>query len=50
MGYELLNQNIFDDIEQVRLKSIQWLWIYNNERPNMSLGGFPPRIKLLQAT
>jgi len=50
MRYELLNQNIFDDIEQVRLKSTQWLWTYNNERPNMALGGFPPRIKLLQAT
>lgn len=33
MRYELLNQNIFDDIEQVKLKSTQWLWTYNNERP-----------------
>ena len=34
----------------VRIKSTQWLWTYNNVRPNMVLGGFPPRMMLLQAT
>jgi len=26
----------------------QWLWQYNNERPNTAIGGIPPR-QLLQA-
>lgn len=21
----------------------QWLWVYNNERPNTAIGGIPPR-------
>ncbi|NLO54949.1 MAG: transposase, partial [Gammaproteobacteria bacterium] len=24
----------------------QWLWHYNNERPNMGLGGMTPKQKL----
>jgi putative transposase len=23
-----------------------WLWTYNNERPNMALGGLTPMLKL----
>src|SRR5690554_615268 len=29
-----------------RLGATAWLWTYNNERPNMALGGITPRQKL----
>lgn len=44
--YDLLNQDIFYDIEEVQEKATKWLWHYNNERPNMGLGGITPRQKL----
>ncbi len=37
--YDWLNQDIFELIEEVQEKAIHWLWHYNNERPNMALGG-----------
>ncbi len=40
--YDWMNQNIFAGINQVREHSTQWLWHYNNERPNMALGGITP--------
>jgi len=27
----------------------QWLWLYNNERPIMAIGGITPKQKLAQA-
>lgn len=27
----------------------EWLWIYNNERPNMGLGGITPMQRLANA-
>ncbi|HQU99287.1 MAG TPA: integrase core domain-containing protein, partial [Nitrosomonas sp.] len=33
-------------IEEAQLTATQWLWIYNNERPNMALGGITPAMKL----
>lgn len=47
--YDWLNQDIFTTIEEVQKKATDWLWHYNNERPNMALGGITPRQKLLQA-
>jgi putative transposase len=44
--YDWLNQDIFEDIEEVQEKATQWLWHYNNERPNMALGGITPMQKL----
>jgi putative transposase len=44
--YEWLSMNIFDDIEEVQDMATKWLWTYNNERPNMALGGITPRQKL----
>lgn len=44
--YDWLNQDIFYDIEEVQEKATQWLWHYNNERPNMGLGGVTPMQKL----
>lgn len=47
--YDWLNQEIFDSIDQVQEKATTWLWHYNNERPNMALGGITPMQKLLHA-
>lgn len=45
MRYELLNQCLFESIEQVRQQSTQWVWMYNNVRPHMANGGMPPVFK-----
>jgi putative transposase len=29
--------------------STAWLWIYNNERPNVGIGGIPPTHKRIMA-
>jgi putative transposase len=44
--YSWLAQYMFDSIEQVQEYASRWLWGYNNERPNMALGGIPPKMKL----
>jgi putative transposase len=44
--YDWLQQEIFDSIEEVQEKATTWLWHYNNERPNMALGGITPMQKL----
>ena len=46
--YDWLNQEIFHSIEEVQEKATTWLWHYNNERPNMALGGITPMQKLHQ--
>jgi putative transposase len=44
--YDWLNQDIFSSIEEVQDRATNWLWHYNNERPNMGLGGITPIQKL----
>jgi len=44
--YDWLSQNLFESIAEVQLHATQWLWTYNNERPNTAIGGIPPRQKL----
>jgi putative transposase len=46
--YDWLNQHLFKSIEEVQDAATRWLWTYNNERPNMALGGITPiqRLKL----
>lgn len=44
--YDWLNQHIFTSIEAAQLSATQWLWTYNNERPNMAIGGITPAQKL----
>lgn len=44
--YDWLNQHLFDTIEQVREQATQWLWTYNNERPNMALDDMTPKQNL----
>tara|TARA_B110000483_G_C17739911_1_gene368126 strand:+ start:135 stop:359 length:225 start_codon:yes stop_codon:yes gene_type:complete len=45
----LLSHYLFDSIEDVQNRVTQWLWIYNNERPNMALNGITPMMKLAAA-
>jgi hypothetical protein len=47
--HEWLDQHLFDSIEHARETATQWLWHYNNERPNMAIGGVTPKQKLLKA-
>lgn len=44
--YDWLNQYLFDSIAEVQEFGTNWLWTYNNERPNMALGGITPKQKL----
>ena len=46
---EWLELNIFETIRQAQHLATEWLWSYNNERPNSAIGGVPPR-QLLKAT
>ncbi len=43
--YDWLNQTLFDNIAEVQEYATKWLWLYNNERPNMAIGGIPPKFK-----
>jgi transposase InsO family protein len=47
--YDWLSQYEFDQIEEVQDYSTKWLWIYNNERPNMALAVITPKQKLALA-
>lgn len=47
--HEWLEMNEFDTIEQAQNTATSWLWTYNNERPNMAIGGITPAMKLAQA-
>ena len=42
--------NEFETIEEAQMTATQWLWTYNNQRPNMAIGGITPAMKLEQAT
>lgn len=46
--HEWLDMHQFTSIAHAQLLATQWLWKYNNERPNMAIGGVPPR-QLLNA-
>ncbi len=47
---EWLAQNIFATIKEAQEQATKWLWTYNNDRPNMGIGGITPAMKLKQAT
>ena len=47
--YDWLTQTLFGSIEEVQDAATRWLWTYNNERPNMGLGGITPMQKLAKA-
>ena len=44
--YEWLAQCIFTTIEEVQNSATKWIWTYNNDRPNMAIGGVTPKQKL----
>ena len=46
---EWLGQYIFETIEEAQDQATEWLWTYNNERPNMGIGGITPAMKLKTA-
>ena len=49
--HEWLDQYMFATIKEVQDYATQWIWTYNNDRPNMGLGGITPaqKLKLLTA-
>ncbi|SLN70173.1 Integrase core domain protein [Roseovarius gaetbuli] len=47
--HEWLDQYIINSIEDARHFATQWLWTYNNDRPNMGIGGITPAMKLKMA-
>ena len=47
--YGWLNQYLFNSIKEVQDYATQWLWFYNNERPNKANGGLPPKYMLAAA-
>ena len=46
---EWLDQYIIESIEEAQHHATQWLWTYNNDRPNMGIGGITPAMKLKMA-
>lgn len=40
--YDWLNQHHFSSLDSMRKIATDWMWIYNNVRPNMGLGGITP--------
>jgi len=44
--YDWLSHYIYSDISELQDKATDWLWTYNNERPNMGIGGITPIQKL----
>ena len=47
--HEWLDQYIIENIEEAQDHATQWLWTYNNDRPNMGIGGITPAQKLKMA-
>ncbi len=48
-GYDWLMHHLFESIEEVQDHATNGLWTYNNERPNMGIGGVTPKQKLTMA-
>ena len=46
--HEWLDMHQFQSVAHAQLLATEWLWQYNNERPNTAIGGVPPR-HLMQA-
>lgn len=44
--HEWLEMHEFHSIEHAQEEVTKWLWTYNNERPNMAIGGITPAMKM----
>jgi putative transposase len=44
--HEWLDQYIIESIDEAQDRATQWLWTYNNDRPNMGIGVITPAQKL----
>lgn len=47
--HEWVDLYIFETIDDVQQIATEWLWTYNNERPNKDIGGVTPAMKLKMA-
>ena len=47
--HEWLDEHLFESIDHAQRTATDWLWRYNNERPNMAIGGITPNQKLALA-
>ncbi|VVE23561.1 integrase, catalytic region [Pandoraea horticolens] len=47
--YDGLTHYLFETVSDVQESATKWLWTYNHERPNLAIGGVPPKRKLLIA-
>jgi putative transposase len=45
--HEWLDQYILETLEEAQRHATRWLWTYNNERPNMGIGGITPAQKIM---
>lgn len=46
--HEWLDMHIFNSIQEAQETATQWLWTYNNDRPNSAIGGITPAMKMNQ--
>jgi len=42
--HEWLDLHDFETVEHAQQLATEWLWTYNNERPNSAVGGIPPAV------
>ena len=47
--HEWYDQYIIESIKEAQEFATKWLWTYNNERPNMGIGGMTPIQKMKMA-
>lgn len=47
--HEWLDQYIIERIEEAQDRATRWRWTYNNDCPNMGIGGITPAQKLKMA-
>jgi putative transposase len=47
--YRRFEKKHLRSIDEVQEAATRWLWTYNNERPNIALGGSTPMQKLAMA-
>jgi putative transposase len=47
--HEWLDMHLFESVDHAQQTATEWLWHYNNERPNMAIGGITPKQKLTLA-